>query len=65
MGTHRKIAHGPGKLIVPNREEEKPMNKMGIPDWVIYPQVPGYGNFLNPPYKINGHIIRGAVVGWS
>ena len=30
-------------------------------DW--YPQMPGYGDFLDPPYEINGHIVRGGP-GW-
>ena len=37
-GTHREGALGPGKLVMQNREGEKPMNKTEIPDWVIYPQ---------------------------
>ena len=36
--THREIALGTGKLVMPNREGEKPMNRTEIPDWVIYPQ---------------------------
>ena len=30
-------------------------------DW--YPDMPGYGDFLDPPYVINGHLVRGGP-GW-
>ena len=30
-------------------------------DW--YPAVPGYGEYCDPPYEINGHIVRGGP-GW-
>ena len=30
-------------------------------DW--YPHMPGYGDFLDPPYVINGHVVRGGP-GW-
>ena len=29
----------------------------------FYPAYPGYGDYVDPPYKINGHIVRGAP-GW-
>lgn len=52
-------------------------SKMGIPadewDWVPgkvvhedkswYPDMPGYGDFIDPPYEINGHVVRGGP-GW-
>ena len=30
-------------------------------DW--YPHMPGYGDFLDPPYEIDGHVVRGGP-GW-
>ena len=49
---------------------------LGIPadrwDWLpgqtvhdtrdFYPAFPGYGEYVDPPYEINGHVVRGA--GW-
>ena len=57
--------------------DEKLFNQMGIPaerwDWTPgkvvhdttdwYPHMPGYGLFLDPPYEINGQIVRGGP-GW-
>ena len=51
--------------------------EIGIPgdrwDWVPgkvvhenkawYPRMPGYGDFLDPPYEIDGHVVRGGP-GW-
>ena len=31
------------------------------PDW--YPDMPGYGGFIDPPYEIDGHVVRGGP-GW-
>jgi hypothetical protein len=53
--------------------DENLFNKIGIPanrwDWLpgrivhedkdFYPHMPGYGDFLDPPYDINGHGVRG------
>ena len=57
--------------------DERLFSKIGICadgwDWIpgrvvyenkdFYPHMPGYGDFLDPPYEINGHIIRGGG-GW-
>lgn len=57
--------------------DEKIMSHIGIPadrwDWTPgqivhdtkewYPQMPGYGLFLDPPYKIDGQVVRGGP-GW-
>jgi len=51
--------------------------KIGIPadrwNWIpggevhnngdFYPTMPGYGDFIDPPYEINGHVVRGG--GWA
>ncbi len=29
------------------------------PDWVVYPAVPNYGEYVGPPYEVNGHVVRG------
>jgi CubicO group peptidase (beta-lactamase class C family) len=29
----------------------------------FYPDFPGYGEYVDPPYEINGHVVRGAA-GW-
>lgn len=29
----------------------------------LYPDMPGYGEYLDPPYEIDGHIVRGGP-GW-
>ncbi|MCI0558526.1 MAG: serine hydrolase [Nitrososphaera sp.] len=53
--------------------DEGLFKKMGIPadrwEWLsgahvrddthFYPAMPGYGLFLDPPYEINGHVVRG------
>jgi len=57
--------------------DDRVMSQIGIPadrwdwkpgqtvhktkDW--YPKMPGYGDFLDPPYKIDGQIVRGGP-GW-
>ena len=52
---------------------------LGIPvdrwDWLpgkvvhdtrdFYPAFPGYGEYVDPPYEINGHVVRGARDGLS
>gem|GEM_PF-756651 len=57
--------------------DEKLFSKMGIPadrwDWLpgqtihddfnFYPTMPGYGQFVDPPYEINGHRVLGGG-GW-
>jgi len=57
--------------------DERIMSHIGIPadrwDWTPgevvhdkrdwYPEMPGYGEFLDPPYKIEGQIVRGGP-GW-
>ena len=57
--------------------DERLFSKLGIPpdrwDWLpgkyvydtkdFYPDIPGYGQYLGPPYEINGHIVRGGP-GW-
>ncbi len=57
--------------------DEKLFNQMGIPadqwDWTPggvvqntrdwYPDMPGYGDFVDPPYEINGQVVRGGP-GW-
>ena len=57
--------------------DEKLFSHMGIPadrwDWTPgkvlhdtedwYPHMPGYGAFLDPPYEISGHVVRGGP-GW-
>ena len=57
--------------------DEKLFGHMGIPadrwDWTPgkivhdtkdwYPNMPGYGDFIDPPYEINGHVVRGGP-GW-
>jgi CubicO group peptidase (beta-lactamase class C family) len=57
--------------------DEKIMSKIGIPadrwDWVsgeyvrtnvdFYPDIPGYGDYLDPPYTINGEPVLGGG-GW-
>ena len=57
--------------------DQKLFAKIGIPadrwDWNagrtvyqnknLYPHMPGYGDFLDPPYEINGHVVRGGP-GW-
>lgn len=57
--------------------DKKIMSKIGIPEnrweWIsgeevhnnimFYPQLPGYGEFLDPPYEINGYPVRGGG-GW-
>ncbi len=57
--------------------DEKIMSKIGIPEnrweWIsgeevhnnkmFYPQTPGYGDFLDPPFKIDGLPVRGGG-GW-
>jgi CubicO group peptidase (beta-lactamase class C family) len=58
--------------------DEKLFSKIGISadrwDWTpgrvvhedksFYPHMPGYGDFLDPPYEINGHRVRGGG-GWA
>ena len=39
----------PGRVVYENKD--------------FYPNMPGYGDFLDPPYEINGHIVRGGG-GW-
>ncbi|MFV2066287.1 MAG: CocE/NonD family hydrolase, partial [Pirellulales bacterium] len=57
--------------------DERLFSKLGIPadhwDWLpgkyvhdtkdFYPDIPGYGEYLGPPYEINGHSVRGGP-GW-
>ncbi len=57
--------------------DEKLFSRMGICadewDWMpgkavhdardFYPHMPGYGDYLDPPYEINGHVVRGGP-GW-
>ena len=57
--------------------DAKLFRHMGIPadrwDWIpgkvlserkdFYPAIPGYGEYCDPPYKVNGHVVRGAP-GW-
>ena len=57
--------------------DEKLFNHLGIPadrwEWTpaqvlhdnkeFYPNIPGYGEYMDPPYEINGHIVRGGP-GW-
>ena len=57
--------------------DEKLLSHIGIPadrwDWTPgrfvhntrdwYPDMPGYGDFIDPPYEINGHVVRGGP-GW-
>ncbi len=57
--------------------DERLFSRMGIPaerwDWVPgkvvydtrdwYPDFPGYGEYVDPPYEINGHVVRGGP-GW-
>jgi CubicO group peptidase (beta-lactamase class C family) len=40
----------PGKVVFDNKE--------------FYPSMPGYGDFIDPPYEIDGHVIRGGG-GWA
>ena len=58
--------------------DEKLFGEIGIPadrwDWTpgkyvhdtkdFYPSMPGYGDFVDPPYEINGHAVRGGG-GWA
>lgn len=58
--------------------DERLFGKIGIPanrwDWLpgkmvhdqkdFYPHMPGYGDFLDPPFEINGHKVRGGG-GWA
>ncbi len=39
----------PGKTVHDNRD--------------FYPHMPGYGDFIDPPYEIDGHVVRGGG-GW-
>jgi CubicO group peptidase (beta-lactamase class C family) len=34
-----------------------------VHDYQLYPELPGYGEYLDPPYEIDGHIVRGGP-GW-
>ncbi|MBL7134144.1 MAG: CocE/NonD family hydrolase, partial [Phycisphaerae bacterium] len=57
--------------------QEKVLRHIGIPadrwGWLpgkvvhdtkdFYPDIPGYGEYVGPPYKINGHVVRGGP-GW-
>jgi hypothetical protein len=57
--------------------DERLFGPMGIPpdrwDWLpgrvvhdtkdFYPDIPGYGEYVDPPYEIDGHVVRGAP-GW-
>lgn len=57
--------------------DENLFTKIGIPadrwEWLpgravhkdrnFYPHMPGYGDFVDPPYEINGHTVRGGP-GW-
>jgi uncharacterized protein len=57
--------------------DERLFHKLGIPperwDWLpgkhvhdtpdFYPAIPRYGEYVDPPYEINGHVVRGAP-GW-
>ncbi len=57
--------------------DERLMGPLGIQpdrwDWLpgktvhdsrdFYPEIPGYGEYVDPPYEINGHVVRGAP-GW-
>ena len=58
--------------------DEKIFSHLGVPadrwDWLegkfvhdkrdFYPKMPGYGDFVDAPYEINGHIVRGGG-GWA
>ena len=68
-----KIFNQPLKDVL----DQRLFGKMGIPasrwDWLtgkyvrdtvnFYPANPGYGGFVDPPYKVNGHWVRGGG-GW-
>ncbi len=56
--------------------DEKIFSQIGIPadrwDWMpgeeihdnaLYPALPGYGSYLDPPWEIDGHVVRGGP-GW-
>ncbi len=56
--------------------DEKIFTPIGVPparwDWIsgkevhdkeLYPEFPGYGGYLDPPYEINGQVVRGGP-GW-
>ena len=57
--------------------DERLFGRLGIPpdrwEWTpgktvhdtgdFYPDIPGYGEYVDPPYEINGHVVRGAP-GW-
>ncbi len=57
--------------------DQRLMGPMGVPadrwDWTPgkevfdskdwYPHMPGYGDFIDPPYEITGHVVRGGP-GW-
>lgn len=57
--------------------DERLFGPLGIPadrwDWTpgkvvhdtrdFYPEIPGYGEYVDPPYEIAGHVVRGAP-GW-
>ncbi|NLY00948.1 MAG: CocE/NonD family hydrolase [Rhodopirellula sp.] len=57
--------------------DDRLFRKLGIPadrwDWLpgkevhdnrnFYPEFPGYGEYVDPPYEIKGHVVRGAP-GW-
>ena len=57
--------------------QDELFSPLGIPadrwDWLagktvhdtqdFYPAFPGYGEYIDPPYEINGHVVRGAP-GW-
>ncbi len=59
--------------------DERFFGALGIPperwDWTpgrkvredssLYPQMPGYGLYLDPPYEIDGNVVRGGPGGWS
>lgn len=57
--------------------DERVFRHMGIPadrwDWLpgqvvhdtadFYPEIPNYGEYVGPPYEVNGHVVRGGP-GW-
>ena len=40
----------PGRVVFENKD--------------FYPSMPGYGDFVDPPYEIDGHVVRGGG-GWA
>lgn len=53
-----------GKLGIPADEWDWTPGRVVHEDKNWYPHMPGYGDFLDPPYEINGHVVRGGG-GWA